>query len=581
MAMKIKPNGLKALAVLLIVALGAWYYMTPKAVKEHKQLELVLPDAPTASTTTETTLLPFPSTEPTAKGSQITWVQMAWNSQLGSHYSNGGPVTTKGSIMESNGIKLTLKTNNDCYQSGDDFVTYWEQNKDNLDNCPGYMVSYMFDGEPYLAARIQAKLEKIGLHVECIGFAGKSDGEDKFMAPLLAKSNPMFMKGKNVALVTMDGDQNNLSLWCKDNGLQMNPDPETWDSSKVNVISVKDYLEAAKFYNSKATVKKFIIKNGKRTNDQIEVSADGGCATWTPGDAMVAYGRGGLYVANSTKGSTQMPNGILSVKEWNEKHRDVVEKFLKGILTGGDQVRNFKDCQAFAANISAKVYNMETGAYWLKYYRGLDTTDVQGLRVQLGGSQAFNLNDNLAYLNPQNGNKPIAQVVYETFGNQTLEYYGSSDFKSYIPYAQIVNNTYINSVSSKYSEMLQGKAIEDHYSSGDIVDVQGKADYQIQYSTGSAVISKESYKVLNEIADRLLVQKSQKVELYGFTDNTGNDESNLQLSNSRANAVKEYLMRKGVDEKRLTSTGKGEISEGNETESGKAKNRKVQIIVGQ
>lgn len=506
---------------------------------------------------------------------------MAWNSQLGSHFANGGPVTTKGSIMESEGIKLTLKMNNDCYQSGDDFVTYWEQNKDNLENCPGYMVSYMFDGEPYLAARIQAKLEKIGLHVECIGFAGKSDGEDKYMAPIQAKTNPQWLKGKNVALVTMDGDQNNLSLYLKDNGLQMNPDPETWDPEKVNVISVADYLKAADFYNSGQSVKKYVIKNGKRTNEQIEVKADGGCATWTPGDSKVAFGKGGLFVANSTKGSTQMPNGILSVKEWNEKHRDVVEKFLKGILTGGDQVRNFKDAQEFAANVSAKIYAIETGNYWLRFYRGVDTIDNQGIRVSLGGSQSFNLNDNLTYLNPQSGNKPIAQTVYETFGNQTLEYYGSDDFSKFIPYSEFVNNTYINALASKHSEMLSGKAIEEVYSSGEITDIQGKADYQIQYNTGSATISASSYKILDDIASRLIVQKSQKVELYGYTDNTGDDASNLQLSKQRAESVKSYLQRKGVDTQRIVFDGKGEIAEGNETEAGKAKNRKVQIIVGQ
>lgn len=67
------------------------------------------------------------------------------------------------------------------------------------------------------------------------------------------------------------------------------------------------------------------------------------------------------------------------------------------------------------------------------------------------------------------------------------------------------------------------------------------------------------------------------VEIQGHTDDVGTEKYNLKLSESRAQAVKDYLVEQGIDESRLTvkGFGKSNPAEGNDTEEGRAYNRRV------
>jgi OmpA-OmpF porin, OOP family len=74
-----------------------------------------------------------------------------------------------------------------------------------------------------------------------------------------------------------------------------------------------------------------------------------------------------------------------------------------------------------------------------------------------------------------------------------------------------------------------------------------------------------------------------KVGVYGHTDNVGNDGSNQKLSEERANAVKSYLLSKGLPAQRIESKGFGSANPiaDNSTAAGKAQNRRVQIVLGE
>ena len=67
----------------------------------------------------------------------------------------------------------------------------------------------------------------------------------------------------------------------------------------------------------------------------------------------------------------------------------------------------------------------------------------------------------------------------------------------------------------------------------------------------------------------------------GFTDNSGSVSGNLKLSNSRANAVKDYLIANGIDAARLSATGFGQDSpiSSNKTRAGRVENRRVEVKV--
>ncbi len=108
-----------------------------------------------------------------------------------------------------------------------------------------------------------------------------------------------------------------------------------------------------------------------------------------------------------------------------------------------------------------------------------------------------------------------------------------------------------------------------------------KAFQGIQFESGNDHILPHSHIILDQIVDVLKFNPTYLIEIRGFTDNVGSSETNKKLSEKRAAAVKKYFVRKGVDEKRITSTGYGDtypIAD-NKTASGRAKNRRVEFIV--
>jgi outer membrane protein OmpA-like peptidoglycan-associated protein len=106
-------------------------------------------------------------------------------------------------------------------------------------------------------------------------------------------------------------------------------------------------------------------------------------------------------------------------------------------------------------------------------------------------------------------------------------------------------------------------------------------DSDILFSIDSASLSAGSKGSLDEIASVLNEYPKTAVVVQGYTDSTGTEEHNQDLSERRAQAVKNYLVIRGVDEVRMTSLGFGESSPiaSNSNESGRRMNRRVDILV--
>ncbi|HET7734072.1 MAG TPA: OmpA family protein, partial [Paludibacter sp.] len=108
-----------------------------------------------------------------------------------------------------------------------------------------------------------------------------------------------------------------------------------------------------------------------------------------------------------------------------------------------------------------------------------------------------------------------------------------------------------------------------------------KALQGIQFETGKYIIKPVSFQILNQIAAVLVANPTYLIEVQGHTDNVGKPAANMTLSENRANAVKEYLIKKGVAATRMTSHGYGDTMPvaSNKTTKGKALNRRVEFVV--
>jgi outer membrane protein OmpA-like peptidoglycan-associated protein len=103
----------------------------------------------------------------------------------------------------------------------------------------------------------------------------------------------------------------------------------------------------------------------------------------------------------------------------------------------------------------------------------------------------------------------------------------------------------------------------------------------IFFDTGKSEIKAASKKTLDRIATQLNTDRNIRVVVEGHTDSVGSDVSNQKLSEARANAVREYLVSKGVPDASITSTGLGEAQPvaSNKTASGRQQNRRVELVI--
>ncbi len=104
---------------------------------------------------------------------------------------------------------------------------------------------------------------------------------------------------------------------------------------------------------------------------------------------------------------------------------------------------------------------------------------------------------------------------------------------------------------------------------------------ELQFETAKSTIRPSSYPSLDIVVDFLKRKPSMQIEIAGHTDNEGDDKMNLALSKDRANAVKAYLISKGVPEKQLKAVGYGETRPiaDNNSASGKQQNRRTEIQI--
>ena len=101
------------------------------------------------------------------------------------------------------------------------------------------------------------------------------------------------------------------------------------------------------------------------------------------------------------------------------------------------------------------------------------------------------------------------------------------------------------------------------------------------FNTGKSTLMPESFSVLDELVKYLNRKDDQRIEIGGHTDNVGQAAANLKLSLDRANVVRDYLIKKGIDASRLVAQGYGSTKPvaDNKTADGRATNRRTEVTV--
>lgn len=101
------------------------------------------------------------------------------------------------------------------------------------------------------------------------------------------------------------------------------------------------------------------------------------------------------------------------------------------------------------------------------------------------------------------------------------------------------------------------------------------------FETGKAQLKGEAFANLTKLANYLKAYPNRTLTIEGHTDNVGTLESNLTLSQQRAESVYAYLVEKGVNHNRIGAYGKGESAPvaSNDTASGRTLNRRVEVII--
>lgn len=557
---------------------------------------------------------PYPGTAPAnVHAPQIRMEIWEWNAQAGMILANGGSATTKDSLMEKHKVNLLMVRQDDTNQMVTDIIACAKEIKSGADTCSSgaNLIDIMGDQAAEVAAKANKELRKLGPDyvMKIIGAVGYSRGEDACMTPASFRDDPksiaqtkmltldgteLAAHGLLVAMSPSEGDWDICQKFLGDNAIPNNPDPTTFDPDAMNIMVEPDYNTASADYVAGKCEDRKELKKGKLTGNKVRVCING-VATWTPGDVTVAMKRGGLVkAADSLMYSSMMPSVLIGSGHFLNQHRDEVKGLLKAAWEGADQVKAYDAALHRAALISAKAYNDEgdasyhNGDYWYHYFHPVKAKDMQGIPVSLGGSAVSNFADNIILFGFDGNNNNMA-ATFNIFRAINLQQY-PQQFKdggeTPLPTAkETIDSSYIaeieNEIRNGDSIDAGGAAEKTSYSGGSGQIVSGR-DYSITFASGSAEPLPDGVATLHGLMDSIAIT-GLKVKIDGYTDSSGSAEVNTQLSQRRADAVKDWLQsraRKNFPEQRFVGVrghGPEDPVASNATDAGRASNRRVHV----
>lgn len=181
-----------------------------------------------------------------------------------------------------------------------------------------------------------------------------------------------------------------------------------------------------------------------------------------------------------------------------------------------------------------------------------------------------------------NGGKLIYKDSDGTNGQIEATYYLSTKEKEY--WIQLTSFAGTSGAVEAYAlNVLEIKSMKQEVDATEMfaeINKKGFVALYINFETGKSEIQPASMPVIDQIFQMLKQNPDLKISIEGHTDNTGTEKSNQTLSEMRAKSVMNVLVSKGINANRLQSKGWGQTKPvaDNNTEEGKAKNRRVEIV---
>ncbi len=553
--------------------------------KTDSQTNEILSSAPKNYATSGLNQLPFPSKNDFngSGATKMTYLGMGWNAQTPISYANGGANTKAGSLMAKSNIDLTFTRQDDYSKMQEALVKFASDYKSNP-KAPAVFCGIMGDNLASFKVALDQKLSEVDPSYKVKGFyiAGYSYGEDKFIGPVSWKKDPQKARGGVCAVVLKDGDQNIAIKWASDNDVPVNPDPMVYDAGRLNFVGVSTFVEAADRFVANQGVELPEVKDGKKTGQTKTVKIDA-ASTWSPEDEKVfKTGRDVVTLLSTRENVKQMPCLILGLNKYLEQNIDPTKRLVTALATAGDQVKTYDAALRYGCEMNKDVFGNEIN--WYELYKGKDVDMPSGRTASVGGSRSCNLADNADDLGIAESASNSYASVYTLFANYMSKLY-PEDLPSFPPAADVLDLSALKVVyaSSDKGKMTEG--FKETYSKGEMTDVYGRRNYNIEFESGKAKFTPQSEKVLEEIFNSVTTT-NLRMSIKGHTDNVGNYETNMDLSQARADAVRQWIMKRSkysfaADRfAQVQGYGSDKALASNDTPEGRARNRRVEIVFG-
>ncbi|HEV8484425.1 MAG TPA: OmpA family protein [Blastocatellia bacterium] len=430
-----------------------------------------------------------------------------------------------------------------------------------------------------------------GNKAKVIWSSGYSFGEDCLIGPESWKKEPQLARGAVVVTAVPYCDWNVTVDWAADNQIPVNADEQIYDPDAINFVNATDHIEAAQKFVQNAKVS--LRNRATQKNESYQIDA---CATWTPGDVMVIKDRPSVTykgkseklqkIVSTREYSYMMPHILFGNEDWLNKHRDYITTLLRCIARSNDRIKT--DESYFRNRVSALnalVFNLEGmgPAFWNKYFSGDSESGVP-----LGGSRVNNIAE-VRHLFGMDGSQALARSIFGiTYSDHAirLKRLLPERLANYATVDQVVDLSFIKEITDEKSQTgVYTASFQPGQNEGTVV----KANYQINFDSGSAKVKPSEIPRLQEIRNLLIRATDTKIIIEGHTDNVGELGANLALSQARAESVWQWLKESdpsgiNIRQARLENVegyGPHKPLPGNHnlTEAERAANRRVVIVL--